>query len=314
MELRWWPLALAGLICLIACVALALIRPLDRADLGLRPLAHVDRLTSLPEYARIRRRQMIAAATTIALLVVLFVVATLTAARPSASGREFDALHPEDVMLCLGAPVTEGTTAQFLDHFARQTATFEAQRIGLTTPTARVVPLTRDYQFAAQRLGDYPAAKTVAYANYTPTVADTLALCLTGFGTAPTTHRRSLIYLGPSTFGGNQPGLFNDQQVAEMAAKAGVQVNAIVAVDVADAAQRGDAELNALTSGSRGLFFRYHAAVPGGSDASLISDLDTIRANPAPTAAPPPDHPGPLLLTALAAAALLGLALVVVRR
>jgi hypothetical protein len=314
VDLRWWPVALAGLICLIACVALALIRPLDRADRGLRPLAHVDRLTSLPEYARIQRRESITAATTIALVVIVFVVATLTAARPSASAREFDALHPEDVMLCLGAPAADGTTVQFLDHFARQTTTLDVQRIGLTTPTARVVPLTRDYQFAAQRLGDYPAAKTVTYTNYTPTVTDTLALCLTGFGTAPTTHRRSVIYLGPSTFGGEQPGLFSHQQVAELAAKAGAQVNAIVQVDVSDAAQRGDAELNELATGSGGLFFRYHAAAPGGSDPSLTEDLDTIRANPAQTATPPPDHPGPLLVTALAAAAVLGIALVMARR
>ncbi|AKK27452.1 hypothetical protein [Mycobacterium sp. EPa45] len=332
MDLRWWPIALAGVLALAVCVVLAMVLPSARADRTLRPLAHVDRLTALPEYARIRRREAVLAVTTIALLVVLFLTAALSAARPSGSGREFDALHPEDVMLCVGAPVADGTTAQFLNHFARQATTYDAQRIGLTSPTVRVLPLTRDYQYAAQRLGEYGEpdaaqaaefAKTVSYTDYAPSLRDTLALCMTGFGTEPTSHRRSLIYLGPSTFGpGDERSLFSGQQLADMADKAGIQVNAITRVDVSDAARRGDDELNALAQRSGGQFFRYHAAGPGGSDPTLTDDLDAIRANPAPVVLPGgaritaqlPDEPGPLLVTGLTVAALLGVALVVVRR
>lgn len=331
MDLRWWPVALTGLVCLAVCVVLAVALPTARAERMLRPLAHVDRLTALPEYARIRRRQTAVAVTTIGLLVAVFFAAALTAARPSGSGRDFDALHPEDVMLCVGAPVTEGTTAQFLNHFARQATTFDTQRIGLTSPTVRVLPLTRDYQYAAQRLGDFGApnpqqaaefAKTVRYTDYAPTLRDTLALCMTGFGTEPTTHRRSLIYLGPSTFGsGDEHSLFSREQVIEMADKAGIQVNAIARVDVSDTAQRGDAELNALTRRSGGQFFRYHAAGPGESDPTLSGDLDAIRARPAPVVLPGgarisgqlPDRPAPLLVAALAAAAVLSVTLVMRR-
>ncbi|KAA0111947.1 hypothetical protein [Mycolicibacterium sp. P1-5] len=329
MDLRWWPIALAGVLALAVCVVLAMALPSARADRTLRPLAHVDRLTALPEYARIRRRETVLAVTTIALLVVLFLSAALTAARPSGSGREFEALHPKDVMLCVGAPVTDGTTSQFLNHFARQATTYDAQRIGLTSPTVRVLPLTRDYQYAAQRLGEYGApnaaqaaefAKTVSYTDYAPSLRDTLALCMTGFGTEPTSHRRSLIYLGPSTFSpGDERSLFSGQQVADMADKAGIQVNAIARVDVSDAAQRGDTELSTLAERSGGRFFRYHA---GDSDPTLTDDVDAIRANPAPVVLPGgaritgqlPDEPGPLLVTGLAVAALLGVALVVVRR
>ena len=108
MDLRWWPIALAGVLSLAVCVVLAMVLPSPGAERTLRPLAHVDRLTALPEYARIRRRETVLAVTTIALLVVLFLTATLTAARPSSSGREFDALHPEDLMLCVGAGVEPG--------------------------------------------------------------------------------------------------------------------------------------------------------------------------------------------------------------
>lgn len=324
MDLRWWPIALAGLLGVLACVVLAITLPTARAERRLRPLAHVDRLTALPEYARIRRREMLAAAITIALLVITVGTAVLTAARPSASGRDADALHPEDVMLCVGAPVTDGAGAQFLNYFAAQATTFGNGRIGLTSPTARVVPLTRDYQYAAQRFGDYGTptsqqaesfAKVVNYSDYTPTVADTLALCMTGFGTAPTTHRRSLIYLGPSTFGPeDQRGLFTEQQVADMAAKADIQVNAIARVEVTDAARRGEAELTSLADRSGGRFFRYHAAAPGGSDPTMTADLDAIRTHPPRATGPLPDHPNALLLAGLVTTVLLSIALAVARR
>ena len=138
MGLTWWPVAAAGLCALVAVVVLTVVLPLARARRRLRPLAHVDRLTGLPEYARIRQREIVSAAITLALLVILFGTAVLTAARPSGSDRDFEALHPEDIMLCVADPVTEDTTAQFLDYYARQSATFDTQRIGLTSTTVRV--------------------------------------------------------------------------------------------------------------------------------------------------------------------------------
>lgn len=334
MDLMWWPLTAVAVLCLVAGMALAIALPAARVRRSLRPLAHIDRLTGLPEYARVRRREAIAAFITIALLVVLFVTAALTAARPSGSGKDFDAQHPEDVMLCVGAGVAEGTTAQFLDYFARQASGYDAARIGLTSTSVRLVPLTRDYQFAAERLGDYAQPdsrqaagfdRSVAYADYATNLNDTLALCLTGFGTPPaaTNRRRSLIYLGPSTFGAaDQRAMFDKQQVAELADRAGVQVNVVAQVAVTDAARRGDAELAALADRSGGRFFRYHVAGPGGSDPTLVADLDAIRANPAPVILPGgarisgqrPDRPGPLLIAALAAGVLAAVALAVARR
>lgn len=332
MDLMWWPVAAAGVVCLAVVVLLALVLPLARARRRLRPLAHVDRLTSLPEYARIRQRELLSAAITLALLVVLFGTAVLTAARPSGSDHDFEALHPEDIMLCVADPVTDGTTAQFLDYYARQVATFDTQRIGLTSTTVRVLPLTRDHSSAATRLGDYAAlsrpgefTRVVNYADYTTNLRDTLALCMTGFGTPPSLgeHRRSLIYLGPSTLGvGDEQGLFSDEQIAGMAEQAGVQINAVVKVDVTDAARRGDDLLAALAARTGGRFVRYHAAGPGGSDPTLTGDLDLIRANPAPLVLPGgarisgqrPDDPTALLIAALTAGTLLCLSLAVARR
>ena len=75
--------------------------------------------------------------------------------------------------------------------------------------------MTRDYQYVAGRLGDLAqlsgdpaddAADTgasfspaVSYVDYASSVEDILALCMTGFPSFDSTssHRRSLIYLGP---------------------------------------------------------------------------------------------------------------------
>ena len=332
MDLMWWPVAAAGLVALAATVALALVLPQSRARRGLRPLAHVDRLTRLPEFARVRRRELLSAATTLALLIILLGTAVLTAARPSGPNRDFEALHPQDIMLCVADPVTEGTTAQFLDYYARQVSTFDTQRIGLTSTTLRVLPLTRDHAAAATRLGDYAAlsrpgefSRPVDYTDYATNLRDTLALCLTGFGTPPSLseHRRSLIYLGPSTFGaGDELALFSDQQIADMADQAGVQINAVAKVDVTDAGRRGDDLLAGLAARTGGRFVRYHAAGPGGSDPTLTGGLDLIADNPAPLVLPGgariagqrPDDPTALLIAALVAATLLSLALAVSRR
>jgi len=332
MGLTWWPVAAAGLCALVAVVVLTFVLPLARARRRLRPLAHVDRLTGLPEYARIRQREIVSAAITLALLVILFGTAVLTAARPSGSDRDFEALHPEDIMLCVADPVTEDTTAQFLDYYARQSATFDTQRIGLTSTTVRVLPLTRDHSVATTRLSDHAAlsrpgvfSRPVDYADYATNLRDTLALCMTGFGTPPSLgqHRRSLIYLGPSTFGAaDQRALFTDQQITDMASKAGVQINAVAKVDVTDAARRGDDLLATLAARTGGRFVRYHAAGPGGSDPTLAGDLDLIGANPAPLVLPGgaritgqhPDDPVAVLIVALAAGTLLCLSLAVARR
>ncbi len=241
-------------------------------------------------------------------------------------------------MLCVGQPVTDAATGEFLSYFARETTTYGSERIGLTSPNRRVVPLTRDYQFAAGRFGDYaqasraqaeadagtlPPAESVAlrtrtdsfstpvaYDDYAPTVADVLALCLTGFPDFQSDGetRRSLIYLGPGALrapGDSRPSLFTDAQVTEMAQRAGVQINA-----VATPGRETDA-LATITGVTGGQFYRFDATDSAGIDRYL----DAIRAAPAPAQeSGRGDSPVVVLVAALALAALLGVALMAVRR
>lgn len=318
MDLTWWGVAVAGLACLVAVVALTAILPITPTRRPMRPLAHTDRLTALPEYARVMRLQRWSMFVVVALLTVVFTASLLAGARPRGpSSAASDAVPPEDVMLCVGTPVTEATTAGFLNYFAKQAADFTTQRIGLTSATLRVVPLTFDHRSAADRFtqlaslsatqrrvdadepvpaGDLSALSTgigdfsrpLTYVDYAPGVQDTLALCLAGFpaDTAARHPRRSLIYLGDSAIRGpdeSRPSLFSTETVKAMAAAAGISVDAIVRSDRPDPALRGVNDLYSIAASTGGDFQIYNsvgtdADLAGGTSPTLAATLDRIRA------------------------------------
>ena len=288
----------------------------------LRPLANVERLTRLPEYARVDRLQFWSMLITLILLVTTFGAALLTTARPvgfSSANRNFEALHPEDIMLCVGEPVTDPTTAGFLNYAAQQLKTFDTQRIGLNSPSLRVVPLTRDYGYAADQFSRYahltelqhdldtnkqlpgPQAdelragingfsRQVTYQDYARSVQDILALCMTGFPSFEdkSTHRRSLIYLGYSSIRSPdeaRPSLFSDQQIKDMATAAGVQVNVITRSDVVNSTPKANDALASIAATTGGRFAVYNPAgtaanISKNTDPTLAALLDKIRANP----------------------------------
>jgi len=327
---------------------LATLLPLEQIRRKLLPLAHTSRLTLLPEYARLARTRAAAAIVTIALLVLLFGAAMLASARPTGTWwATADATEHEDIMLCIAQPVTDAATGELLSYYARQVAAFGGQRIGLTSPNRRVVPLTRDYQYAAGQFGKFAelariqAARAagnplsvaestalrdrsaafsppVSYVDYAPGVADVLALCLTGFPPFETggVRSRTLIYLGPGAIGDpaeKRPALFTDQRVADMAREAGVQVNAIATP------ARGTDTLRSVTESTGGQFFRLEGNGTDRSDTKLDGNLDAIRATPPAIGAQVAvgrleDAPAIALIVALAASAILGVALVVLRR
>jgi hypothetical protein len=334
IELTWWPVVIAGFACLVICIALAVLLPAARGTRRLRPLAHVDRLTSLPEFARAARLRYLSLLATMGMLVVLFGAAVVAGARP-VDVRTAQTGQPEEIMLCVGQPVTDPATATLLSYFARRTTTDPGtQRIGLTSSTRRVVPLTRDYQYAAARFGEYAGAKDaqaesfdpqVPYVDYARTVDDVLALCLTGFPSTETatSHRRSLIYLGPSTFrAADDPGLFTGAQVQDLAARAGVRMNLIAVTDPTTSSRAADAALSAVADNSGGRFFRQPPSGLGGGPDQLTAHLDAILADPPPAMVSdgglfnrrPGETPTIPLAVALVAGAVLSVSLVVLRR
>lgn len=328
MDLRWWPIAVLGLLALLACFALAVWLRLAPDRRSLRPLANVARLIRLPEYARAARLRSVSTIATLVLLVLLFGAAIVAAARPTGADDTFARTHPEDVMLCVADPVTDPATGTVLRHFAERVGEYRTERIGLTSVNARVVPLTRDYQYAAGRFGDLARASEapdpdaaligqfaspVTYTDYAPGVEDVLSLCLTGFpGFEQTSsHRRSVLYLGPTTLrapGEPRPALFDAQRVADLADAAGAQVNVITSGD--------DAVLRQLADRTGGQF------VVAAGRSEVRAALDQIDDRPVPLVLPDgtrvtgqsQDAPLPVLAVVLLVTAALSVTLVVLRR
>jgi hypothetical protein len=324
VDLKWWPVALVGSTCLVAVVALAALLSMTAARRQLRPLANVQRLTRLPEYAKAARLRSLSTIATLGVLTIMFGGAIWAGARPTMASADFDATHPEDVMLCVGQPVTDAATAELLDYFARRATTFpQAQRIGLTSANRRLVPLTRDHDYAATQFGDYADGRAVSatfaplvpYTDYAPSVDDVLALCLSGFAgiERQDTHRRSLIYLGPAELRSGderRAALFTDRSLGDLAKRIGAQINV---VDTARSPASG--VLAGLADQTAGQY------VAPAAD-SLTLALNQIRAHAPPArradgtlvTTEHQDSPVLPLVLALLAAAVLSVTLLVLRR
>ncbi|CAM3173697.1 hypothetical protein BST27_25035 [Mycobacterium intermedium] len=289
MDLKWWPVVAVACACFAATVLLAALLPMTRLRKRLRPLANVARLTRLPEYAKVARLRTWSTIATLILLTVTFGAAAWAGARPAGASKGLDATHPEDIMICVGQPVTDAATAELLDYFARQAGdSYQTQRIGLTSVNRRVVPLTRDYQYAAAQFADYAragAAESAAFAprvpylDYAASVNDSLALCISGFPSFEkrSTHRRSVIYLGPSDLrvaGDRRATLFAGGSVRDLADRAGVQLNVI---DTAPSPASGS--LLALTEQTGG---RYLAPDLESGAGAVTKAVNEIRANTPP--------------------------------
>jgi hypothetical protein len=331
--LTWWPVAVTGFACLAVAVALAVLLPMDQARRQLRRLANTTRLTRLPEYARLARARLLSMVVVVVLLGLLFGTAVLASARPSGwwwASSVSDS--PEDIMLCVGAPVTDRASGEFLNYFAAQARTYGTQRIGLTSPNRRVIPMTRDYQFVAGKLGNLAelskeraedaAVSTasfsppVSYIDYAPSVEDILALCMTGFPSfdSKSSQRRSLIYLGPGQIrdaGESRRSLLTAAQVTTMASDAGIQINAVSSSD------RNAGALPSIAKSSGGQYFSLE-----GREGQLGSILEAIRNSPPAASAVGNegdtswfgDDPAIPLAVAVVTSVLLCLSLVVLRR
>lgn len=312
MELRWWWVVAVGLAALAGIVAVAFVWPLRQQQRRLRPLAWVGRLTQLPEYARAYRRYRILLAAIAATTVAVSVCAIVATARPvsaQATAAEINRAHPEDIMLCVADDPASHDASVLFSYFRDQAATFETQRLGLTSRTLRVIPLTRDYPYLQEQLGRYanlerlkseqkPSAedtaalqraqhefgRTVNYSDYQLTVNDALALCMKGFpGVGKSSDaRRSVIYLGPA--GGSKAPIYSDAALGALARSSGIQLNVLTRTT-----RDAGGALSGMTEATGGRFISYVAADPEGGnsgtqqdamDAALRSHLDDIRAHP----------------------------------
>jgi hypothetical protein len=360
LELRWAPVFDVGKFLLMGGVLGAALLPLrGKAGTALRPLARVERLTALPEYVRAARIQRaLLLVTTVSVLAVLVCV-LYASARPLQTERAggSDQRHPDDVMLCVAAPVTSHMSSALLSYYQQEAAALadrpgSGQRIGLTSPTLRALPLTADHAFAAGQLrrfanlanlaaaaaagqqlteqqakdltdGQDAFSRTVRYVDYQPNFIDTLASCVLGFPdhATPSSRRRSVVYLGPTDerpASGSRTA-YSPGSLAQLTAEAKAQINIIEVAPGSGVGAQPNGVSKTETDISGGKFFAFSdTADPG----ALTGALDQIRANrPALAAgaeATPPeikaDNPSRVLGFAVGFATLLALCLAVIRR
>lgn len=279
MDLIWWGVAIAGCLGLAGCVALALLPKQSVGKDEFMPLANTRRLTRLPEYVRAARRRTVSAVVAMVMLTVAFAASAVIAARPTGLpswSRAGQVATPEDIMVCVGGPLTDPAVGTTLRYFADRAASLGTERIGLTSANRRVIPLTRDYQYAAAQFAAFgrqesprPFVAPVAYVDYAASVEGVLAMCLTGFPSfsEPSAQRRSMIYVGPESL--PRPGevapLFSTERLHDLAVTSGVQVNAITPGS-------GDGTAGELARGTGGRWFS--------ASADVAAHLTEIRDHP----------------------------------
>ena len=314
MDLRWSWLLIVGVLGLAVAVLIAWRLPVAKVQRRMRPLANVVRLTRLPEFARVQRIYLISMAVVGSMVAIAFLGAIIAAARPTklaAANDGYDAAYPRDVMLCVGQPVNDPTTADFLNYWADKAKDSTATSFGITSQNLRALPMTRDSAFAEQRLryfaglaaiqqkidthqevsveqklelsaGMEAFVRPIKYKDYATSLEDTLAMCLQGFGNSSGAHRRQLVYIGYSKFRADnekRPSLFDESKVLAIAQKEGIQINAISRADVEQVSQEGNDTLRKLTDATKGHFGLYNPAGTGSSDGTndiLNADLDKI--------------------------------------
>lgn len=159
MELMyWWISVLLAATVIIGWIALGMIhkkRPSNKNQTKL-PLANSWRLTKLPEYQRLVRRQQWIARGLICLMIASLLSSILLAGRPARMSVEEPEMKNRDIILCLDVSNSmDEIDGELTKLYAEMIQSFEGERIGMVVFNAlpmTIFPLTNDYKFAKSQL------------------------------------------------------------------------------------------------------------------------------------------------------------------
>ena len=235
----WW-MPLLWLIALGAAVAVAalLARRSRRRTAASLPIAHRDRLTSLPGYARALRRYRRLLVGFIASLLVLLIGVAAATARPAVVSSVQPKLSNRDIVLCLDV---SGSMVDYdkevLDVFGELAKQFTGERISLVVFNASAVtrfPLTSDYDYIADQFdalrADFDSENSDYYrgtlfGNGSSLVGDGLASCVVRFDAPDAERSRSVILVTDNLIAGEP--IFTLPEAGELAQQRGVDVYGI---------------------------------------------------------------------------------------
>ncbi|MET4580864.1 Ca-activated chloride channel family protein [Conyzicola nivalis] len=282
----WWTIPVWA--ALIVVVALLLRRRrAERAAVSL-PIAHRDRLTSLPGYARaLGRYRRLLVLIVASLALVLFGAVALTA-RPASVASVQPELKNRDIVLCLDI---SGSMVDYdkevLDVFGELAQQFTGERISLVVFNASAVtrfPLTSDYDYISKQLAelreqfdstDSDYYRGTLYGNGSSLVGDGLASCAVRFDSPDQERSRSVILVTDNLIAGKP--VFTLPEAGELARSRGVRVYGINPGDTEAKAYLAElaTEFRTVVDGTGGAYYALDdpATIP-----SIVDDITAQQA------------------------------------
>lgn len=284
------------------------------------PLANTAVLRGLPEYRRALRGHRVLMSAAALLVVGVAVAAVVGAARPQERTTLTGQKDNRDIVLCLdvsGSMIDVDT--QVVSTFRELAAGFKGERIGLVifnSSAVPVFPLTDDYEFVDEQLGNASQALTrldprdpffagTLNGAGSSLIGDGLATCLRSFDHPDLPRARSVILATDNEALGRS--LFTLPEAAQLATEGTIQVYGVNPSD--NPSSTAAVEMKQVVEGTGGLYFTLEDAA---SVRQILRAVGSREATRIPSRPRVVVHDEPTVPIALAAVALFGL--LVVRR
>ncbi|MDO4773776.1 MAG: VWA domain-containing protein [Candidatus Saccharibacteria bacterium] len=163
MELRLWWLPLVLLIGLVIAGVLAYRWRRTHSSTDTRkPLAHGIRLTRLPAYQQLIRRQSLVVRGLIVLTALALILSLILSGRPAYVTVTESEMKNRDIILCLDVSGSMTTANKELTAvYAKLAKKFDGERLGMVifdSSPVTLFPLTNDYDFVSERLAQISQA------------------------------------------------------------------------------------------------------------------------------------------------------------
>lgn len=240
MELIFWwmPILWTVVVALAVTIAILLRRRKSASLREARPIAHSDRLTTLPEYrAAVARYAWLLVALS-GVSVVLLVAGVTLAARPATKSVVYPELNNRDIVLCLDVSGSmTAYDAAIVEVFGDLAQQFDGERISLVVFNASAVtyfPLTSDYDYIAEQFAtlieqfesDDPSYfDGTFFGDGSSLIGDGLASCAQRFDAPGDDRSRSIILATDNLLVGDP--IFTLEEAGRLAAGKGIRVYGI---------------------------------------------------------------------------------------
>ncbi|WP_423917646.1 vWA domain-containing protein [Frigoribacterium sp. 2-23] len=313
----WWVPFAALAVAAIAAVVYVRWRRRDRERLRRQgtPVAHSERLTSLPAYRRLVGRYRALLVVALVGVIALGGMSALLAARVSSVSVVEPESYKRDVILCLdvSGSMTE-VDSKIADTFATLAKGLDGERIGLylfDSSSVQAFPLTDDYAYVQTQLQQYRDSFDSYGENGTrywsgtdlgkgaSLIGDGLASCVLGFDDADSNTRPKSIILATDNYVNGQ-ALLTLTQAGALAKEKGVRVYAINPADFGtdQIADQVATELKTTVDDTGG---GYYALDDATTVSQIVSEIDAQEAGlfTGTRRLVVTDDPGPLTVAAL---------------